>query len=277
MNAGFLRNDPLQGLSVIGIVIVTDEEDCSSKDTRHFRPPAFLDPSDPQDAQLMQQGLNVRCHFSPGNLYSKERYVNGFKALRPGNEQLVVFGAIVGVPPAALAQMPSDYATNDVAREAFYDGIMQHPSMQPMVDTKDTPSPDDDSLTPSCETENGRAYAPRRIVEVARSFGGHGVVQSICQSDLGPAVEAIAGRIAAQLGAACLPRPLIASGGQVAGCDVLWALPVPAQAPANAPTSCAALSFLSPVGDDATTPDGGQLCAVAQLDHALAARLKEGL
>jgi hypothetical protein len=213
----------------------------------------------------MQQGLNVRCHFSPGNLYSKERYVNGFKALRPGNEQLVVFGAIVGVPPAALAQMPSDYATNDVAREAFYDGIMQHPSMQPMVDTKDTPSPDDDSLTPSCETENGRAYAPRRIVEVARSFGGNGVVQSICQSDLGPAVEAIAGRIAAQLGAACLPRPLIASGGQVAGCDVLWALPVPAQAPANAPTSCAALSFLSPVGDDATTPDGGQLCAVAQL------------
>ena len=196
MNEGFLRNDPARGLSLIAVVLVTDEEDCSSKDTRHLTPPAFLDPNVPADAELLKQGLNLRCNFNPENLYAKERYINGLKALRPGNEQLVVFGAIVGVPPDAVNAIPADYATSEPARSAFYDGIFTHPRMQPMVDTKGTPEPDDDSMVPSCETAAGRAYPPQRIVEVAQGFGPNGIVQSICQEDFGPAVEAIVDRIA---------------------------------------------------------------------------------
>ena len=32
-NAGFLRNDPAQGLSLITVILLTDEEDCSSSNT----------------------------------------------------------------------------------------------------------------------------------------------------------------------------------------------------------------------------------------------------
>jgi hypothetical protein len=177
-------------------VLVTDEEDCSSKDTRHWTPPAFLDPNVPESAALLQQGLNVRCFFNPQNLYVKERYINGLKALRPGNEQLVLFSAIVGVPPDAVAEIPADYATSESARAAFYDVIMNHPRMQPTVDDQGTPEPSDDNLTPSCQSSTGVAFPPRRIVEVAEGFGANGMVQSICQEDLGPAVRAIVDRIA---------------------------------------------------------------------------------
>jgi len=196
MNEGFLRNDPQQGLSVIAVVLVTDEDDCSSKDTRHWIPPQFLDPSVPADATLLQQGLNVRCHFNAQNLYVTERYTNGLKALRPGNEQLVVFGAIVGVPPETVSTIPADYAENPAAQAAFYDAILSHPKMQETVDDRGTPEPADDTLVSSCETATGPAYPPRRIVQVARGFGANGIVQSICQDDFGPAIMAIVDRIA---------------------------------------------------------------------------------
>jgi hypothetical protein len=266
MNAGFLRSDSIEGPSVIGIVIVTDEEDCSSKDTRHVRPPAFLDPNNPDDATLLQQGLNVRCAFNEQNLYTKERYINAFKALRPGKEPLVVFAAIAGVPPDAIANIPEDFATNDVARSAFYQQIYTHPQMQPTVDTKGTPSPDDDSMLPSCDTASGRAYPPRRIVEVAEGFGDNGIVRSICQEDFRPAIDAIAGRIATRLGAGCLPRPIVRDDdGLAGGCDVLWALPTPGAALAGTPTECSELPFLSPAGEDATSAQGGAVCQVDQL------------
>jgi hypothetical protein len=78
-NAGFLRNDVTEGLSLIAIILVTDEEDCSSADTSHFTPAHFLDPN----SQLAMQDLNLRCFYNPGNLYSLDRYVNGYQALRP--------------------------------------------------------------------------------------------------------------------------------------------------------------------------------------------------
>jgi hypothetical protein len=63
--------------------------------------------------------------------------------------------------------------------------------MQPVVNTNNTPDPADDTMQPSCITPTGIAYPPRRIVEVARGFGANGMVQSICQDDFGPAIDAI--------------------------------------------------------------------------------------
>ena len=59
-NGGFLRNDPVKGLSLIAIIIVSDEEDCSTKDDSHFR--STNDPSDP----LSKQGINLRCFAAQG-------------------------------------------------------------------------------------------------------------------------------------------------------------------------------------------------------------------
>ena len=56
-NNGFLRNNVQEGLSLIAVVIVSDEEDCSSHNMGHFVPSNFLPATDP----LKNVGLNLRC------------------------------------------------------------------------------------------------------------------------------------------------------------------------------------------------------------------------
>ena len=262
-NAGFLRNDPAVGLSLIAIIMVTDEEDCSSKNTIHFIPnPVEGDP-------LAMQALNLRCFFNKTNLYPLDRYINGYKALRPGNEKLVIFGAIVGVPPDLVT--PEDYANvqwdDDAARESFYATILNDERMQEVPDPN--ASMQGGNLQPSCQNERGRAYPPRRIVEVARGFGTNGTVHSICQEDLGPAVDAIIDVIAKQLGAVCLPRPLVRNSDGLVGCNVVWELPPAGMAGAMTPTQCGVTGFeflLPPVeGREAVTDRGGAVCRVAQM------------
>jgi hypothetical protein len=63
------------------------------------------------------------------------------------------------------------------------------------------------NLRPSCQTPRGVAYPPRRIVEVARQFGENGIVQSICDDDLGRAIDAIASMIGRQLRTGKAARP----------------------------------------------------------------------
>src|SRR6185312_3954182 len=82
---GFIRSISAQGLSLVAIVVVSDEEDCSSQVTTHFANPTG--PTDP----LFSQGPQTRCFLNKQNLYDVSRYVEGFKRLRPGYEQLVVF------------------------------------------------------------------------------------------------------------------------------------------------------------------------------------------
>jgi hypothetical protein len=271
-NLGFLRNDPTQGLSLIAIVLVTDEEDCSSSNTKHFTPPTYLDPNDP----LAMQPLNLRCYYNQKNqngdeLYKLERYVNGFKALRPGAENLVIFAAITGVPPYLVTpeKLKAVDFTDQASRDSFYAGILNDPNMQEQVDPQSMTTPGTGNLVPSCQTDTGKAYPPRRIVEVAHQFGENGIVQSICQKDFGPALDAIIAIIAKQLGAVCLPRSLVRNKDGIVGCNVVWELPVPDSAPANTPTSCgqAGWEFLLDPGPDRenVSAKGGAVCKVAQL------------
>ena len=265
-NQGFLRNDPVQGLSVIAIVLVTDEEDCSSQSTVHFTPNSYLDPQIESDAKLLQQGLNTRCFLNQQNLYQVQRYTNGFKALRPGNEDMVVFSAIVGVPPETVDQTTLGGADwEDAAkRDEVYEGILNHPLMQLVVEQNGTDDPGDDTMRPSCNTSRGVAYPPRRIVETARGFGHNGLVQSICQEDFTPAMDAIVNRIGRQLSnVGCLPRALERNAQGSVGCDVIWELPAQGMAPRGTPTECSALPFLSKLSGRSAR--GGARCRVAQL------------
>jgi hypothetical protein len=212
--------------------------------------------------------MNLRCFFNPQNLYSIERYINGPKALRPGNENLVLFSAIVGVPPDLVT--PESHASldwhDDSAREAFYQDIQNDPRMQEVVDS--TLPAEQGNLLPSCNTDRGRAYPPRRIVEVARGFGANGSVQSICQDDFGPAIDTIVERIAGQLGAPCLPRPLARRSDGTVGCQLIWELPPAGAAPAATPVGCgqAGFEFLSePSSGQVVSDRGGAICQVHQL------------
>ncbi|MDH5672134.1 MAG: hypothetical protein OEZ06_08295 [Myxococcales bacterium] len=198
-NAGFMRPGGGDDASVVAVVIVTDEEDCSSRDTRHLVPPGFL----ADDSPLKAQGLNTRCFNNPDNLFEVSRYVDGFKRLRPGQEDRLVFGLIAGVPPDLVnADARSGVDFSDATqRDAYYDGLLADDRMQEVVDT--TVDPAIANLIPSCDTAIGKAYPPRRLVQVAKGMGESGLVQSICEDDFGPAVDALIEALAARVEELC--------------------------------------------------------------------------
>jgi hypothetical protein len=268
-NAGFLRNDYTQGLSLLAIIVVSDEEDCSSSTTRHFTPAKLLDPSDP----LYSQDLNLRCYHNKAGQWPVQRYIDGFKKLRPDNEHLIIFAGIVGVPEDLVdadARANVDFE-DETARNNYYNGILADPRM---VEVPDPMRPvGQGNLTPSCIRTNSDgtpalAYPPRRFVEVAKGFGENGVIQSICQDNFGPAMDAIIEVIAKNLGAVCLPRPLVRKADGTVGCNVVWELPAPnAAAPPTTPRDCNGLPYLMVPegGRDTETSEGGKVCTVFQL------------
>lgn len=183
-NKGFLRTD-----SVIALIQVSDEEDCSIPDTA-------------RDLFTSTQGemiLNVKCIRNPDKQHKADRYINGLKSLRAETPDQVIFAAIVGIPPEAEGLVKNDLTD--------FDGILALPAMK--YDEKDDPTLGRVPVE-SCNTAAGFAYPPRRFVEVAKGFGKNGIVKSICRDDFSPALTAIIDKIADQLQGACLERTLIA-------------------------------------------------------------------
>lgn len=269
-NLGFLRNDAATGLSLIAIVVVTDEEDCSVKSTEHLWPTQLLPDDSPYKSEV---DINLRCFNHPELSYAIDRYYQGFRGLRPGNEQLVTFAAIVGVPTdtvdsTVLAKV--DFS-NDDARNRFYDNILADPRMQEQVDPSTSPGSGNGNLRPSCvrvvpgEAQPSTAFPPRRIVELAKRFGENGRVASICQDDFGPAMEVLMPLFEKRLDATCLPNPLVRESDGRVDCKLVWELPKQPIPNASTPTSCDQVSYLSPVAGNETGVDGGALCELAQL------------
>jgi hypothetical protein len=183
-NAGFLRPG-----SLLVVVIVTDEDDCSPMNPSLFAPLEELAADDP----LAQQGLNLRCSQNPERLHAPERYVAGFKGLRTDNDN-VIFAVIAGIPPELTSE--ETRAEYDFASEegvaAYYEAVLQHESMQQTVDPASLGiSVHGGNLLPSCVTDSANAQPPRRLVEVARGFGTNGVLGSLCADDFGPTTGAI--------------------------------------------------------------------------------------
>ncbi|HTU63298.1 MAG TPA: hypothetical protein VMF89_32780, partial [Polyangiales bacterium] len=84
-NLGFLRNESEAGLSLIAVVVVTDEEDCSVQDTQHLKPKNQLLP----DSPYYEEDINLRCFKHKEFLYDiEQRYYHGLRRLRPGSEDL---------------------------------------------------------------------------------------------------------------------------------------------------------------------------------------------
>jgi hypothetical protein len=158
-NAGFLRPD-----SVLAILILTDEEDCSVSDYGLFRTdhPRFSDVP-----------LPLRCIAasdpSAGVVRPISRYVDGFLGLRARPNDLV-FAAIVGIPQetqSAMAEAPD------------FERILNHPDM--------TPRPPTITAEPSCSSLRGVSpFPPIRLVEAARGLSERGAgvsIVSVCSED----------------------------------------------------------------------------------------------
>lgn len=239
-NAGFLRDD-----SVVAIVLVTDEEDCSVDASK-------VDVFN-QASSVYTGDLNLRCFNYPDVAYPVQRYIDGFRALRPGRENLVVFAAITGVPQTLVAD------PNDID----YAAILADPNMVEAVRTDGSMA--GHQLRPSCTAPAGRgeAFPPRRIVEVAAGLAPNSIVQSICQTDFGPALDAIISKIADALSRVCLPRQLNPDSSGLVGCNVLEKLPA-AGSGSSTPSDCASI-----IGVEATPvrieSDGRNVCRVTQL------------
>lgn len=262
-NAGFLRSDPAAGVSLIAVVLVTDEEDCSSWTMEHLLPQGVYPSEDPR---RLQPG-NLRCFHNKQNLFPVQRYINGLKALRPGSEDMVVFAAITGVEPTLVSEdiLSRVDFSNRTQSDAFYDRILAHDSM------RETINAEGDNLNTSCTTTVGgvlqEAYPPRRIVEVAKGFGANGIVQSICQGSFAPAMNRIIETIVGKLPSVCLPRKLVRDMEGKVDCRVVWELPL---ASIVAPTVCEDPRYTGvlarpPSGRKTHTDDNRAICEVTQL------------
>ena len=115
-NAGFVREG-----AVLAIVLVTDEEDGSTRDCRYAEPGdpdgicraggrgAALDVFDSTNPNWSSADLNLRFYmYTPGGqqdpTWPLNRYIDptrpnrGFTSLKPGRPDLVIFASIAGVP-----------------------------------------------------------------------------------------------------------------------------------------------------------------------------------
>jgi hypothetical protein len=205
-NLGFLRDDRGTGRSLIAIVVITDEDDCSVRSTELFKAPKDLAP----DSPYKMEDINLRCHDNPQLLFDlKTRYLTGLRLLREGDPQRVVFAAITGVPADLVdvkARSGVDFG-DDSARDAFYDHVLADPRMQETVDPSSNPGTGTGNVTPACKRTDASgadstAAPARRIVSLAQLFGKQGIVESICQDDFGPATDAIVELIGKQVSAA---------------------------------------------------------------------------
>ncbi len=180
-NAGFLRDG-----STIVVIALTDEDDCSLADPTRADRSTWASGADP----------NVGCAADPAALHPIARYVDGFRALRADNPDLVVFGAITGVPP----DMVTDTARLD------YDALLADERMQDRALPGPPPEP-----WPACDVPGrGRALPARRITQVAQRLAPNAVVQSICQEDFSAVLDDAIPRYACadSFGAPwCLPWP----------------------------------------------------------------------
>lgn len=172
-NEGFLRPE-----AVLAIVMFTDEEDCSVPDYDIF----YMN-----DPDYAGNPLNLRCHRFPDSLYPVERYVDGFLQLRTHPSRLVY---------ATMAGVPVDLS-GDVPARVLEDERMQY--------TEEAAVPPQ-RILPSCDTSNGVAFPPRRMVAVAEGIeegGGRITVQSLCGADYASAIDAIVAQVDAAMAGTC--------------------------------------------------------------------------
>jgi len=199
-NAGFLR-----GNTILAVLFVTDEEDCSAADPTLF------------DTDGLPYSLNLRCYYESGKLQAIERYVEAFRGLKAKPDDDLVLGFIVGVPPgeAACNGTGSEIGTcltlPEMGERVNAEGdLLEYVCMYP---PGCTPGRDG-----NCTSE---AFPARRFVQLAQQFGANAVVSSICADAVTPAVEALTEKIQDKLIGKVCERPLAMEKGEDNPCRCL--------------------------------------------------------
>lgn len=159
-NHRFIRDD-----SLVVLVYLTDEDDCSVSDDRMFA-----------EGEETLGSLATRCAMHGELLHPVERYVEAFRGLRPEEPDMVVVSAIVGIPTDG-SWNPGD-------------------PIQGLADLQHLDPNDEGQLSPICDNHLGTAYPPVRIAELIAAFGENGIMGSICNPDFfSAAASALAAKI----------------------------------------------------------------------------------
>ncbi|MBI5502934.1 MAG: hypothetical protein HY907_22005 [Deltaproteobacteria bacterium] len=177
-NLGFLRPD-----SILAVVVVSDEEDCSVAD------PGILNP----DADALYGHANIRCYIHQEMLKSVTDMVDQLRALR-GNARDYVMAMIVGVPLGSVCENKGDRLGN----------CLDLPEMQYVLDTTGT------NVVPVClhPLGWGAAVPGRRFIQAAQQIGSNALVHSICNEDWRPAMNGILELIQGAMDNVCFPHEL---------------------------------------------------------------------
>ncbi|MEM9068804.1 MAG: hypothetical protein AAGE52_09875 [Myxococcota bacterium] len=172
-NAGFLRDD-----SLLAVVVLTDEDDCSAENPSLF---AAIDPERP--TEFTRVTLNLRCTTFPEALTPVARYTEGLSFLRPDPRQLV-YALVAGFPPG--------FGSLDGVVD--YNAVLASPDMEIRPDDFST-----SRVAPACEGEGGPATPARRLLGIAQGLEARGtptVAQSICESRYDGLINGLTLRIA---------------------------------------------------------------------------------
>jgi hypothetical protein len=181
-NAGFLRDD-----SILAVLFVTDEEDCSPAD------PAFF------DFTTYPYSCCMICYYKKDDLHPPSHYAEMLRTLRPDPDDLVV-GFIAGVPPGSICEGSGDAIA----------GCLDEPAMQETVRADNELleyackfpvdcSPPDPPNAGNCISE---AFPGRRFVEIAQALGPSAVVRSVCTDTFVPFID----DVSRKLGSAVVAR-----------------------------------------------------------------------
>ena len=186
----FLRPD-----AFLLIVIVSDEDDCSSLGTvkaeDYGRCSCLADTNGCTPAALDNPDLCTPS--SAGPLVPATYFINKFKSLKPDPAQ-IVFAAVVGdvIPNSAT----SPFSEASEIRDRFFACKCDKGPYA--------------AYTYACQTRQGKADLGSRYLQVARGFGvNYGQVSNICDDQgLEPSLERIARIVIPLLTRVCLPRPM---------------------------------------------------------------------
>jgi len=188
-----LRHDgfPRDG-SLLAVVVLSDEEDCSLAD------PAGYFATDERGS-----ALNRRCVEEQHLLLPVDQVIADIRGAR-GDESFL-FAALVGVP--------EDIAERDVG------AILADPRMQYVPNLTN-----DLGLEPACNNERGMAAPGRRYLQLAARLDG-ALVRSICARSFAPAIDELTRRIGARIGDVCVERALTPDVDGAVACEVREILP----------------------------------------------------
>jgi hypothetical protein len=200
-SSGFIRPD-----AVLGVVMLTDEDDCSAFNPEIFNPesPAFRD-GDPnfrcfqsgvicQGDDVYKPGLRADCHPRTDSEYitNVDEYVDYIKALKPDPRDRVL-SAIIGDP-------------GSVSVEVNVDGL-------------------DAQLVASCEDSMGEvAYPGVRLAAFVDSFSEQGERSSLCDEGPQHGLDSMVRKLRQSMGTTCLEGDITdidpETSGRQPGCRV---------------------------------------------------------